>query len=116
MSAEGSFDLIFVITNEGYSNQVMTAAKEKGGATGGTVIHARGVGMEEAKKFFGISISDEKEILLITCRTECRNRIMQAVINEAGLDTEARSIVFSVPVSSAAGLWTLLKDDESQDD
>ena len=114
MLPEDSFDLIFVITNEGYSSLVMDAAREKGGATGGTVIHARGVGMEQAKKFFGISISDEKEILLIACRTENRNTIMQAIIDEAGLDTKARSLVFSVPISSAAGLWTLLKEDEEK--
>ncbi|MDR0491552.1 MAG: P-II family nitrogen regulator [Oscillospiraceae bacterium] len=112
MSTEESFDLIYVITNEGYSSLVMDAAKEKGGATGGTVIHARGVGTEQAKKFFGISISDEKEILLIACRSHCRNRIMQAIINETGLNTKARSLVFSVPVSSAVGLWTLYEGNE----
>ena len=109
-----SFDLIYVITNEGYSSLVMDTARDKGGATGGTVIRARGVGMEQAKKFFGISISDEKEILLIACHSEQRNRIMQAIIDEAGLDTKARSLVFSVPVNSAAGLWTLLKEDETK--
>ena len=109
-----SFDLIYVITNEGYSSLAMDIARDKGGATGGTVIRARGVGMEQAKKFFGISISDEKEILLIACHSEQRNRIMQAIIDEAGLDTKARSLVFSVPISSAAGLWTLLKEDEKQ--
>ncbi len=85
----------------------MDAARIKGGATGGTILHARGIGMEEAKKFFGISISDEKEVLLIACRSQCRNKIMQAIIEESGQNTKARSIVFSVPISSAAGLWIL---------
>ena len=116
MSTEESFDLIFVITNEGYANSVMDTARDKGGATGGTIIRARGVGMEQAKKFFGISISDEKEILLIACHSKCRNRIMQAIIDEAGLDTKARSLVFSVPISSAAGLWTLLKEKEADEE
>ena len=107
-----SFDLVYVITNEGYGSLAMDIARDKGGATGGTIIRARGVGMEQAKKFFGISISDEKEILLIACHSEQRNRIMQAIIDEAGLDTKARSLVFSVPISSAAGLWTLLKEDK----
>ena len=111
MNTEESFDLIFVVTNEGYSSLAMDAAREKG-ATGGTVIHARGVGMEQAKKFFGICISEEKEILLIACRSGCRNQIMQAVIDGAGLDTKARSLVFSVPISSVAGLWTLLEQGE----
>lgn len=116
MSTEESFDLIYVITNEGYSSLVMDAAKNKGGATGGTAVHARGMGTEQAKKFFGISISDEKEILLIACRSVCRNRIMQAIIDEAGLDTKARSLVFSVPVSSAVGLWILQEEYGMQED
>ncbi|MCL2014009.1 MAG: P-II family nitrogen regulator [Oscillospiraceae bacterium] len=107
MSFENDFDMIIVITNEGYSSTVMDAAKGKGYATGGTVIHARGIGMEESKKFFGITISDEKELMMIACRSGHRNRIMQSIIDEAGMNTKARSIVFSVPISSAAGLWTL---------
>jgi hypothetical protein len=107
MAEEEAFELILVIANEGYSKIVMDAAREKGGATGGTILHARGIGMEQAQKFFGISISDERELIFILCRARCRNRIMQAVIADAGQSSKARSIVFSVPVSSAAGLWIL---------
>ncbi|MDR1801173.1 MAG: P-II family nitrogen regulator [Lachnospiraceae bacterium] len=112
MSTDAAFELIVVITNEGYSGMVMDAAREKGGATGGTILHARGIGSEKAQKFFGISISDEKEMLLIACRSRCRNKIMQAIIEEAGNASKARSIVFSVPISCVAGLWTLEDDDE----
>ena len=112
MSTEEAFELILVITNEGYGNFAMNAARENGGATGGTILHARGLGMEQAQKFFGISISDEKEILLIACRSRCRNRIMQAVTQKAGRGTKANAVVFSVPVSSVAGLWILQEQKE----
>ena len=35
------------------------------GATGGTTIHAKGTGMELAKKFFGVSIASERELVFI---------------------------------------------------
>ncbi|MDR1329395.1 MAG: hypothetical protein LBK23_07330 [Oscillospiraceae bacterium] len=111
MSEEGSFDLIFVIAEEGASEIVVKAAQEKGGATGATIVHARGVGTDAAKKFFGVSIADEKEVVLIACRSRCRRRIMEAIITDAGMQTPAKAIVFSVPVSSASGLWMLLDED-----
>ncbi|MDR3051206.1 MAG: P-II family nitrogen regulator [Oscillospiraceae bacterium] len=113
MSTNQDFELVIVVTNEGYSNLVMDAARNQGGATGGTILHARGVGMEQAQKFFGISISAEKEMIFIICRAICRNRIMEAIIEGAGQGTKAKSIVFSVPVSSAAGLWILREQAES---
>jgi len=114
MKPEEGFELIVVITNEGYNGMVIEAAREKGGATGGTVIHARGLGSEQAQKFFGISLSDEKEIVIIACRKQCRDRIMQAIIDHAGQSTKARSIVFSLPISSVAGLWILQEESEIQ--
>ena len=111
MSTDESFELIIAIVNEGYSAAAMEAAREKGGATGGTILHARGVGMESAQKFFGISISEEKELIFIACRASCRNKIMQSIIDEAGQKTKAKGIVFSAPISSAAGLW-ILRDEK----
>lgn len=111
MSEGEGFDLIFVIAEEGSSEIVVKAAQEKGGATGATIVHARGVGTDAAKKFFGVSIADEKEVVLIACRSRCRKRIMEAIITDAGMQTPAKAIVFSVPVSSASGLWMLLDED-----
>ncbi|MDR2421475.1 MAG: P-II family nitrogen regulator [Oscillospiraceae bacterium] len=114
-NSAGTFDLVFVITEEGCSEIAVKAAQEKGGATGATIVHARGVGTEAAKKFFGVSIAEEKELVLIACRSRCRKKIMEAVINEAGMHTKAKSIVFSVPVSSASGLWMLLDTGDDAD-
>ena len=53
-------ELIVVIANQGYIELVMDAARGAG-AYGGTVIHAKGTGMEQAEKFMGVSIAAEKE-------------------------------------------------------
>ena len=95
--------LIIVITEPGYTNMVMDAARSAG-AYGGTVIHAKGTGMELAEKFMGVSLASEKELVLIVTKTELKNPIMQAIMKDAGLQTKAKSIAFSLPVSDTAGL------------
>lgn len=95
--------LIVAIAEPGYTNMVMDAARSAG-AYGGTVIHAKGTGMEMAEKFMGVSLASEKELVLIVVKTEQKNEIMQAIMKDAGLNTKAKSIVFTVPVTDTAGL------------
>lgn len=95
--------LIIVITEPGYTNMVMDAARSAG-AYGGTVIHAKGTGMELAEKFMGVFLASEKELVLIVTQTELKNPIMQAIMKDAGLQTKAKSIAFSLPVTDTAGL------------
>lgn len=106
-------ELLIVIANQGYNEKVMQAAR-KAGATGGTSIHARGTGMREAEKFFGVSLATEKEIILIVTKTEQKNDIMKAIMDEAGMESKAKSIVFSLPVTSTAGLRLLEYSDSDE--
>ena len=103
-------ELIVVISNQGYSNLVMDAARSAG-AGGGTVLHAKGTGMERAESFFGVSLASEKEMIFIVTKTGQRNGIMSAVMKQAGMETKAKAIAFSLPVSDTAGL-RLTEDEE----
>lgn len=96
-------ELIIVISEQGYTNLIMDAARAAG-AHGGTIIHAKGTGMEAAEKFMGVSLAAEKEIIFIVTKTEEKNAIMQAIMKEAGLDSKAKAITFSLPVTDTAGL------------
>lgn len=100
---EAPYELIVAIANQGSNELVMDAAKSAG-ATGGTVIHAKGSGMENAKKFFGVSIAAEKEMIFIVAKHDSRNEIMKAIIQKAGVHSEAQALVFSVPVNAVAGM------------
>ena len=103
MSVKTDHELIFVIANEGYSDLIMDAARGAG-AAGGTVIKAKGTGAEYTEKFFGFSIASEKEIHLLVTPAQGRNNRMKAIMEKAGLESKAQSIVFSLPVSHALGL------------
>lgn len=97
------YELIIVIANQGYSEMVMDAARLQG-AGGGTVIHAKGTGLERAEKFLGVSIADEKEMIFIVAKSEMKNAIMRSIMDQAGLESKAKSVVFSLPVADTAGL------------
>lgn len=104
-------ELIVVIANQGYIELVMDAARGAG-AYGGTVIHAKGTGMEQAEKFMGVSLAAEKEMIFIVAKKEQKNDIMKAVMEKAGMESKAKSIVFSLPVTDTAGLRLLETDTE----
>ena len=110
---EWTHELIVVITNQGHTDEVMEAAREAG-AGGGTVIHAKGTGAELAKKFFGVSIASEKEMVFIVVRKDQKNDIMRAIMEQAGLESKARSIVFSLPVTDTAGM-RLIEEMEAEE-
>lgn len=105
-------ELLVIISDQGYNELVMDAARAAG-ARGGTVIHARGTGMEQAEKFLGISLASEKDMTFIVARTSEKDRIMQSVMRKAGMTTPAKSIVFSLPVTDTAGL-RLVEEDETE--
>ena len=109
------YELLLAITNQGSTDTVMDAAREAQ-AAGGTVIHAKGTGVERAEKLLGVSIAAEKEIVFIVVRTERKNAIMKAIMDKAGIDSEAQTIVFSLPVTATAGMRLIEEEDSTESD
>ena len=107
-------ELLIVIGRQGYSETIMDAARAAG-ARGGTIIHARGSGQETAERFLGISLSSEKDVILIVTPTEKKTEMMQKIIHDAGPETNAGAIVFSLPVTDTAGM-TLRPQSEELDE
>lgn len=97
------YSMIITITERGYSDLVMDAARSVG-ANGGTVVRAKGTAPAEFSRFFGVSIAEEKDMVFIVTRHEDLNTIMKAIMTKAGLNTPAKGVVFSIPVESVAGL------------
>jgi nitrogen regulatory protein PII len=95
-------ELIICIVNNGFTDLVMDAARKEG-ARGGTIFHGRGTGNPEMEKFFGISISPEKEIVIILVEGEIKEAVLKAVNKAAGLETNGKGIAFSLPVSDVVG-------------
>jgi len=103
MEKDTEHNLIIVILNRGYSEEVMEAALEAG-ATGGTLLNARGCGIAGMEKFFGVTITPEKEMIMIVAADALSDAIMNGIAEKAGLTTEADAVSFSIPVNHVVGL------------
>ena len=108
---ETKHELLVVIANLGYTEMVMDAARGAK-AGGGTVIHAKGTGMKKYEHFLGVSLASEKEMIFIVAKSEDKNAIMKAVMDQAGLTTKAKGIIFSLPVTETAGLRLMEQDED----
>ena len=97
-----TYELIVAIVNEGRTDLVMNVAR-RAGATGGTVLHGKGTVSEDAARFLHVSIADEKEIILMVTRRDQKSKIMHAVLQQAGAQSPAGTVLFSLPVSDVAG-------------
>lgn len=111
---EKQYDLIVAIVNNGHADDVMDAARPAG-ARGGTVVHARGAGIKEAEKFFGITIQPEKEMVFILCHHDEKGPIMEAICKQNGITTEAHGVVFSLPAFDVTGVARMLREDSDED-
>ena len=96
-------EVIFAIVNAGYAEDVMDIAREQG-VRGGTILNARGVLKEEAAAFFGITLNQDKEILMMVVEKTIRDNVLNAIYKEMGMAKKAKGIAFSLPVSDVAGL------------
>ncbi len=100
---ENRFSMIMAIVNQGYSEEVMDAARPAG-ARGGTVVRSRRLGNEDALKFWGISVQPEKELVMIVVANQHKKAIMQAISEKCGVHSDAHGMVLSLPVDDAIGL------------
>ena len=96
-------EVIFAIVNSGYADDVMDIAREQG-VRGGTILNARGVVKEEAAAFFGITLHQDKEILMMVVEKSIRDNVLNAIYKQMGMAKKAKGIAFSLPVSDVAGL------------
>ena len=103
MKDERTHELIVVAVQNGYSSEVMDAARHAG-AGGGTLIHAATLDNRKAEQLIGVTLQKETEILLILTKKEGRNAIMEAIRDAVGLKTDAGGVLFSLPVDNLVGV------------
>ena len=97
------FKIILAPVKTEKTDQVVDAAKQAG-ATGATIIPARGTGMHEAKTFFGLTLEDQTDIIMFLVEEHIVQDILDA-INAAGeFSKPGTGIAFVVPVEQVIGL------------
>lgn len=103
MEDEVKYHLIITVVLEGYLEQVMAAAK-RAGATGGTVIKARGLANIMPNKVLGFNIEPERELILNIVDDESKNKVMEEITKSCGIKTGGKGVCVALPISMAEGL------------
>ncbi len=97
------YQLITIIVDKGKAEQVIDAATQAG-ATGGTIINARGSGIHETSKIFAMDIEPEKEIIIILEKGEKIDLIVDKINSELKMDLPGNGILFTQNVNKAFGI------------
>lgn len=100
---ENMYNAIYTIVEKGNADDVIEAA-QKAGSRGGTVMHARGSGSEEARKVFNMLIEPEKEIVLIISEEAKTKDIVESIRKETGIEEQGKGIIFVTRVVNTYGL------------
>lgn len=100
-----SHELMMVVVNKGLALDVVETAREAG-ASGATVLHARGSGAHTREKFFNLNIDPEKEIVMMVVSEDVAAAVANAVDEAFKLDRPNSGILFSLPIDAVSGLLT----------
>jgi nitrogen regulatory protein PII len=97
------FKLIMAFVKPNITDNVVNAMKHAG-ATGATIIPARGTGMHEAKSFFGLSIEDQTDIIVFLVEEHVVENLMEVIQTAGKFNEPGTGIAFVLPVEHVAGL------------
>ena len=107
------FKLIMAFVKPSITDAVVDAMKESG-ATGATIIPARGTGMHEAKSFFGLSIEDQTEIIVFLVEEHVVENLMNVIRLAGKFNKPGTGIAFVLPIEHVAGLESQMKKFKDQ--
>lgn len=103
MTNSHPYELIASVIHNDLSAPVMEAAR-KAGCQGGTLIKAREIGADAGKRLFGMTLSQEKAILLILTPVDLRLPILKAICETVMEETGEHAVAISLPVDAVEGL------------
>ncbi len=102
------FKIVLALVKTEKTDPVIDAAKEAG-ATGATVIPARGTGIREAKSFFGLTLEAQTDIILFLIEEHAVQDILDAIHIAGKFDQPGTGIAFVLPVEQVIGLESQIK-------
>lgn len=102
------FKLILSSVKTGITDTIVDAAK-KSGATGATIIPARGTGIHEAKTFFGLSLEAQTDIVMFLVEEHLVTKILNTIHEAGQFAKPGTGVAFVVPVEHVIGLESQMK-------
>ena len=97
------FKLVLASVKADITDHIVDTAK-KAGATGATIIPARGTGIREAKTFFGLSLEAQTDIVMLIVEEHLIFKILEAIREAGEFHKPGTGIAFVVPIEHVVGL------------
>ncbi len=97
------YQALVVFVARGLADKVMEVARA-GGATGGTIIHARGSGHHDMHSLFSMPIDTERDIVIIILPEKLTRSIAHSVASSMQLDQPGSGLLFTMDIEKASGL------------
>lgn len=99
------FKLLLVFVEDSKTDAVIEAARESG-ATGCTVInHARGEGIDAQKSFFGLTLTSQRDVVLLLVEEHLSREILEHIGEVGKFDREpGRGLAIQINVEDAIGI------------
>jgi nitrogen regulatory protein P-II 1 len=97
------FKIIFASVKTDITDKIVDAAK-KAGATGATIVPARGTGIHEAKTFFGLSLEAQTDIIIFLLEEELVHNVLETINRVGEFDKPGTGIAFVIPAEQVIGL------------
>ncbi len=99
------FKLIIAFVEDNKTDLVLDTAR-KYGAKGATVINnARGEGLKQPKTFFGLTLENQRDVLLFLVEEHLSRHILEEIAKTAEFDTKpGTGIALQIDVEDAIGV------------
>ena len=99
------FKLIVAFVEDNKTDEIMEAARDAG-ATGCTVINnARGEGIKENKTFFGLTLSSQRDVVLLLVEEHLSRQILEHIGDVGEFDAKpGTGIAVLIDVEDAVGV------------
>lgn len=97
------FKIILASVKTDITDKVVDAAKAAG-ATGATIVPARGTGIREAKTFFGLSLEVQTDIIMFLLEEHLVQKVLATIGRVGEFDKPGTGIAFVIPVDQVIGL------------
>ena len=102
------FKMLFAPVKTHKTDAIVDAAKAAG-ATGATIIPARGTGVHEAKTFFGLTLEDQTDIVMFLLEEHIVDQVLEAIRTAGEFDKPGTGIAFVLPVEQVVPAELVLK-------
>ena len=99
------FKLIVVMVEDQHTDKILAAAREEG-ATGATVLNqARGEGLSPTKTFFGISVGNQVDVILMLVEEHLSRHVLETIAKAGRFEEKpGTGITFQIDVDDAIGV------------